>query len=134
MADIDRIRDQIARAFDGDPWFGPSLMSVLDGISSDLAARRPPGISHSIREIVLHVSAWQEAVARRVGGEPVAAPEEGDWPPAHDAGDAGWQAALRALGESHRLLLRSLDSLDESNPGRKVGDSRDPAMGSGMTA
>ena len=94
MTDIDRIRDQIERAFDGDPWCGPSLMSVLEGITSDQAVRRVLGISHSIWEIVLHVSAWQGTVARRIAGEPVATPEEGDWLPIHDTGDVGWQAAI----------------------------------------
>jgi uncharacterized damage-inducible protein DinB len=134
MTEIGRIRDQIERAFDGDPWCGPSLMSVLEGVSSDQAARRLPGLSHSIWEVVLHVSVWQEAVARRVAGEPVAKPEEGDWPTVDDAGDPAWQAALQRLGESHRLLIQTLDSIDESQLDWKVGDSRDPAMGSGMTA
>ena len=134
MTEIDRIRDQIERAFDGDPWCGPSLMSILEGVSSGLAARRVPGLSHSIWEIVLHVSAWQGAVAMRLAGRPVANPEEGDWPTVGDPSDPAWQAALRGLHESHRLLIRTLESLDESALGRKVGDSRDPAMGSGMTA
>ena len=134
MTDIDRIRNQIERAFDGDPWCGPSLLSVLEGITSDLATRRVPGISHSIWEIVLHVSAWQGTVAQRVAGQPVATPDEGDWPPVQATGEAGWQAALRGLGESHRVLLGALDSLDGTTLDDKVGDSRDPAMGSGMTA
>jgi uncharacterized damage-inducible protein DinB len=134
MTEIDRIRDQIERAFDGDPWCGPSLMSVLEGISTNQAARRLPRLSHSIWEVVLHVAAWQEAVARRVDGEPVAMPEGGDWPTVDDAGDPAWQAALQRLGDSHRLLIRTLDSIDESHLDRKVGDSRDPAMGSGLTA
>jgi DinB superfamily len=111
MTEIDRIRDQIERALDGDPWCGPSLMSVLEGVTTDQAARRLPGLSHSIWQVVLHVSAWQEAVARRVAGEPVSMPEEGEWPAVDDSGDPAWQGALQRLG-----------------------DSRDPAMGSGMTA
>ena len=47
MNEMDQIRDEIERAFDGDPWCGPSLTSVLHGIPSDLAARRAPVISHS---------------------------------------------------------------------------------------
>jgi uncharacterized damage-inducible protein DinB len=134
MTEIDRIRDQIERAFDGDPWCGPSLMSVLEGVSSDLAARRLPRLSHSIREVVLHVSEWEEAVARRIAGEPVAIPKGGDWPTVDDAGDPAWQAALQRFGDSHRLLIRTLDSIDESHLDGKIEDSRDPAMGSGMNA
>jgi uncharacterized damage-inducible protein DinB len=134
ITEIDRIRDQMERAFDGDPWCGPSLMSVLGDVSSELAARRVPGISHSIWEIVLHVSAWQGAVARRIVGEPVAMPEEGDWQTIDDQGDPAWQDTVRGLGDSHRRLTKALGSLDDSSLDRKVGDSRDPEMGSGMTA
>jgi hypothetical protein len=41
---------------------------------------------------------------------------------------------LQRLWDSHRLFVRTLNSIDESHLDRKVGDSRDPAMGSGMTA
>jgi len=35
MSEIHRILDQMDRAFSGDAWHGPSLMSVLDGISAE---------------------------------------------------------------------------------------------------
>jgi len=129
----DRIRDQLERAHDGDPWCGPSLMSVLGGVSAEQAARRVPGVAHSIWEIVLHVSAWQGVVARRIVGEPVAAPSEGDWPVVHHTSDSSWREALGLLRETHRRLGEALDSLDESRLDQRIGDSRDPAMGTGMT-
>jgi hypothetical protein len=92
MTECDRMRDQIERASDGDPWCEPSPMSVLEGASSGLAARRVHGLSHSIREIVLHVSDWQMAVARRITGDPVATPEGGEWTEVHDTSDPGSRA------------------------------------------
>jgi len=129
----DRIRDQLDRAFDGDAWCGPSLMSVLDGVTPEQAARRIPGLAHSIGEIVVHVAGWQRVVARRIMGEPVAEPEDGDWPSVNDSSDLAWRQALETLRDTHVRLGEALDSLDESRLDQRIGDSRDPAMGSGMT-
>ncbi len=134
MNEVDRIRDQIERAFDGDPWCGPSLMEVLEGIDASLAAIRVLGVSHSIWEIVLHVSGWQGAVADRIAGKPVAMPEAGGWPEAAGRDAEAWEAAKRGLVDSHRRLLIALDGLSESDLDHRVGDSRNQAMGTGMTA
>ena len=134
MTEVDRIRDQIERAFDGDPWCGPSLRAVLAGVSADQAATRVPGVAHSIGAIVLHVAGWQDVVARRIAGEPIALPEGGEWPRADAVGDHAWQEALGRLDASHQRLLQALESVDPARLDAKIGDSRNPAMGSGMTA
>jgi uncharacterized damage-inducible protein DinB len=129
----DRIRGELERAHDGDPWCGPSLTSVLEGVRASQAAGKVPGIIHSIWEIVLHVAAWHSVVAGRIKGQPIAEPAEGDWPPVGDPSAAGWREALARLNESHAQLMRALESIDESSLDDRVGDSRDPALGSGMT-
>ncbi len=83
---------------------------------------------------MLHLAGWQDVVARRIGGEPTALPEGGEWPPADPLSDRAWPAALEHLDAAHRRLLRCLDAVDPARLDAKVGDSRDPAMGSGMTA
>ena len=134
MTEIDRLRDQVGRAFDGDAWCGPSLMAALAGVTAVQAAARVPGVAHSIGEIVAHVAGWQGVVARRVAGEPTREPERGDWPAADCADEPAWQAALGHLAESHRRLLRALDSFDPARLDDRVGDGHDPAMGRGETA
>jgi uncharacterized damage-inducible protein DinB len=133
MTTQDRIRDQLDRAFYGDPWCGPSLLSVLDGVSAEQAARRIPGLAHSIWEIVVHVAGWQGVVARRITGEPVAEPTDGDWPSVNDSSDSAWRQALETLRATHVRLGKALDSLDESRLDQRIGDNRDPSMESGMT-
>jgi hypothetical protein len=129
----DRIRGELERAHDGDPWCGPSFKSMLRGVSAVQAARKFPGLVHSIWEIVLHVAAWQVVVAGRITGEPIAEPAKGDWPPVADPSDGAWRSALSRLDEAHEELMQALECIDESCLDQKVGDSRDPAMGSGMS-
>jgi uncharacterized damage-inducible protein DinB len=133
MTTIERIRDQLDRAFNGDPWCDPSLLSALDGVTSEQAARRIPGLAHSIWEIVLHLAGWQGVVVSRIKGEPVAEPKEGNWPMVGDVTDSAWRQAIETLRTTHDQLDAVLDSLDESRLDQRIGDNRDPAMGSGMT-
>lgn len=36
MTEIDRIRNQIERAFDGGAWYGPAFLEVIDGLDAAL--------------------------------------------------------------------------------------------------
>ena len=47
MTELDRIRDQFRRAFEGEAWHGPSVLSLLDGVTAQQAAAHPiPGAHH----------------------------------------------------------------------------------------
>lgn len=134
MTEIERIRDQVERAFDGEPWCGPSLMSQLAGVSAAQASARVPGLAHSIADLVFHLAAWQEVAARRVAGHPTAGPEGGQWLGPGPIGDEAWRALVDRLVASHRAVLGVLDGLDEGRLDAGVGDSRDPTPGAGPTA
>ena len=71
MAEIHRILDQMDRAFSGDAWHGPSLMSVLEGISGEDASKHPIHGAHSIWELVNHIAAWSTISQHRLSGETV---------------------------------------------------------------
>ena len=127
MSEMDRIRDQLKRAFHGEAWHGPSLREVLDGVTAAQASsRRSHG--HSIREIVRHISAWTDICCQRLADHRVPdATPEADWPPvAHHHGEideAGWKKDLESLFATEERLqehLRSFPefSLDASVPGR----------------
>ena len=78
--EVERIRDQFRRAFDGEAWHGPSVLQLLNGITAEQAAAHPIPGAHSIWELVLHVAAWRGAVAARLGGKSPDLPDVGDWP------------------------------------------------------
>ena len=56
MTELERIRDQFQRSFDGESWLGPPHREILRGIAHERAAARPLGNAHSIWEILLHVT------------------------------------------------------------------------------
>lgn len=116
----------------GDPWFGASRESILDGVTAAEAAAHPVPGAHSIWELVLHMTAWTREVLRRLmGGEP-AEPEDGDWPAVTDMSDAAWRRAQRALAESHAALVAELEAMPEERWAAPVGATREPGLGTGV--
>lgn len=125
MREIDRILDQMDRAFSGDAWHGPSLMSVLEGVSAEDASKHAIRGAHSIWELVNHMGAWNSIVQHRLQGETVDVTAERDWPPVWEVSEAAWKRALENLSESHARLRAvvarmhddQLDLLDQKTSG-----------------
>jgi hypothetical protein len=109
-------------------------MAILDDVTAPEAAARPIRDAHSIWEIVLHLTGWAGEVARRCrDGEP-GEPAEGDWPSVPPAtSGAAWDASRAALLAAHDRLARALDAFPEDSLDRPVGNSRDPAAGTGTS-
>ena len=114
MTEILRIEDQLRRAFEGEAWHGPSVQEVLADVTAAQASAHPLANAHSIWEIVLHLAAWDGVVRRRIEGESVDNPDEGDWPPVTDTSEAAWSDALLRLKNNHTELRRTISRLDDS--------------------
>jgi len=133
MKEIERLADQHARAFDGDPWYGFPLMRVLSGVTADAASARPIPAAHTIWEIVLHIAAWEGAVIKRLKGGEVSLPDEGDWLPVERADEASWREAIRRLQAVHGSLARLMRELPQSRLDERLGEKRDPETGGGVS-
>ncbi|HEX2092573.1 MAG TPA: DinB family protein [Longimicrobiaceae bacterium] len=112
MSEIERIRDQLRRALEGEAWHGPSLREALAGVGAGIASARPIPGAHTIRELVHHLAAWHGVVRRRLEGEAVHEPEEGDFPDGEDGSEQGWQALLEKLEARNRELLDTVARVD----------------------
>lgn len=133
MREIDRIVDQLQRAYNGDAWYGPSVRAALESVDARHADRRPEPTAHTICEIVLHMTAWTREVTRRLRVGIAQEPEEGDWPAATAAGDHDWRAIVAALDEANAELVRAMSALDDGQLEDRIGDVRDRALGSGVS-
>ncbi len=125
--------DELHRAFDGDPWHGPSVTAALAGLGAAQAMARPRPEVHSIAEIVAHLTAWTAEVARRVTGHPAANPVEGDWPLPRAIDEAGWAAMHMEFANAMARLIEAVAGFPEARWDDFVGDSRDPSLGTGMS-
>jgi len=114
VKESERILEQLKHAYEGPAWHGPSLREVLDGITAKQAAARPLPNAHSIWEIVLHITTWEDVVRRRVRAEKVNVTDAQDWPAVTDTSEAAWKAALAALEKGHMALRETLAEMSES--------------------
>ena len=63
MNETDRIADQLKRAFYGEAWSGPSVKEVLEGVTAEMAAKRPIQDAHSIWETLGNI--WTTRAIRK---------------------------------------------------------------------
>ena len=130
--DLEALREDLHKVYDGDPWHGSSIKAMLDGIDADTAALRSIPRSHTIWELVLHMASWTREVASRVSGADARDPV--DWPePQFGGGAAAWDAARRDLAAAHAELEARVATLQPDGLLRWVGDQRDPKLGTGLT-
>ncbi|RYU84337.1 DinB family protein [Hymenobacter persicinus] len=123
MTELSRLTDQLTRAFDGDTWSGPSLLTTLRGVDAVRAARRPIPGAHSIWELVLHLTTWINVVHERVvTGLEVPVPDALDWPAVPEAATAAaWEQARQALVQAQSRLLTQLPTLTDEELEQTVG-------------
>jgi uncharacterized damage-inducible protein DinB len=133
MSETKRIADELQRAYDGDAWHGPALRAVLDGVDASTATERPVSSAHTICELVLHLTAWTREVARRLRSGTARDPEDGDWPERRVTTPAEWDAVRAALDSAHAELVSAISTLTEAQLDDRIGDARDPALGSGVS-
>ena len=139
------IAELIGRVTTGDPWHGSSAAQLLAGVSAADAARRMAPKTHSIWEIVLHMTGWTNEVRARLGGRAAQDPDGGDWPAIGPPTEERWRAATDAFFAAHRDLIAAVQAFDPAalqqpvvdfrpvEPSRSGPDERDRALGTGLS-
>lgn len=124
--------EQLRRGYGDDPWHGRSVLDLIKDLPAGDAATSVSPSLHTISEIVLHITAWQREVVRRLRGSDPQLPAEGDWPE-RDRSAAVWEETKAGLGASHEELLAALKEMPEERLVEQVGSERDRPLGVGVT-
>lgn len=107
MESIKNISKIVERVYNGKPWHGPSIMDVLTDVD-ETRARKKIGESHSIVQLVQHMTAWRNFVTKRLLGDTeYELTDNQNFPPEKD-----WASALKSLDESQTALLKAINSLE----------------------
>lgn len=124
MTEIDRIVDQLKRAFEGNAWHGPSVREVLAGVTAEQAHARPLANAHSIWELVRHIAVWEDVGRRRAEGDraQIEISSPADWPPPEDSSEAAWESAKLALERGHQALVETVKGVAESRLNEPVAE------------
>jgi uncharacterized damage-inducible protein DinB len=111
-SEVERIKDQLRRAVEGNAWHGDALFQLLEGVTPDEAAARIAG-PHTIWEIIAHIAAWMSVSRRRVQGSAVLPSPEEDWPASGATDAAAWMALRRNLEQEYGQLLAAVQLLKD---------------------
>jgi uncharacterized damage-inducible protein DinB len=114
MKEVARIADQLQRAYAGEAWHGPSVLEALQGVTPEIAARRPIFGAHNIWELTHHIGAWADIPRRRLSGETFEVTLEVNFPPVGEISEAAWRESLARLTESQKRLVDVVLALDDN--------------------
>ncbi|MFL6298991.1 MAG: DinB family protein [Terriglobales bacterium] len=125
MTELKFIAEQLHKAFEGDPWHGPAVRDVLDGVSAEQAAAKPIPDAHSIWELALHIAAWVEHSRHAIDGRPLPlqldTPE--DWPRISGTDGEAWKQTQANVFNSAKQMVRAIEKfpperITDTVPGR----------------
>jgi uncharacterized damage-inducible protein DinB len=125
MSEIENIVEQLRRAFEGNAWHGPAVGEILADITASRAVAKPLPEAHSIWDIVLHMTVWENVVRRRLQGEAIDdLPPEKDWPAIRELSDDYWRQTVLELEQGNLALRQAIlqqdeARLDEMVPGKE---------------
>lgn len=107
--EIIHISKLLQRTFEEQPWHGPSVKEVLDGITQEQSFKRLPE-SHSIIELVAHMTSWRIFVCKKIQGEQeFRITDDRNFP-----AETNWAKVLADLNESQVSLIEALRAFDET--------------------
>ena len=120
MRAIERILDQLNRAWGGPSWTGVDIRPLLDDVTDAQARAHPLPNVHSIIELACHMTATMDLVTYRLAGNPKELTSEEDW---RDVTQLGWAAAVEEMENAESRLSDavarlSVDDLDRIVAGR----------------
>jgi uncharacterized damage-inducible protein DinB len=93
----------------GHAWHGPSVMNTLSGITPEQSQNKLPH-SHSIVELVMHMTAWRKFVTEKLlGNDSYHVSDEMNFPV-----PTSWSEALNDLQQSQTKLVTAIKNFPDS--------------------
>ncbi len=108
---------QLQNIYDGEPWYGESLLDKLEPLEPSQAFALPIPGAHSIAQIVAHMLVWRRVLVEHLEGNTHFKPEldsPDDWNPASKLKAQGWEHLLVELDKNQQKLLSLLSLKPES--------------------
>jgi len=113
--EIDYIITTLRSVLDGEPWYGRSVMKLLQEIDPAIVHKTPKENSHSLLELLYHMNTWAEFTLKRLEKDEekdLASFEKLDWreigPDEHT-----WEKAMAQFKVTHDLIIELLETKDD---------------------
>lgn len=133
MPETRRIVNLSTRVTTGYPWHAANLKDLLADITVAEAIATPLPGSHSIWELVLHMTGWADEVTHRVKGRRAGTPRTGNWPAVGRPTLKRWQAATTGVLDAYAALDATVKALAARELDTPVVDFRTRKDGKGLS-
>lgn len=124
--EIEHIITTLHSVLEGEPWFGRSVMSLLQDIDPGLVYKKPNENSHSLIELLYHMNTWAEFTLKRLQQDQekdISVFEKLDWREI-DPSEHTWEKGVAQFKVTHDLIIELLETKDDEFLSGKV-DYRD---------
>jgi uncharacterized damage-inducible protein DinB len=116
---------QLKEAYEGEPWFGRNLKTLLSEVDEEAAVKRLNS-QHSILELLYHMIVWREFTISRLttSEKDISYFEENDWQQLDHTDQSLWKKGLQKLDKTQAELIRLLQEQDDSILTRTVSERK----------
>ena len=121
--EINNYINEFETIYNGEPWYGKSLIGVLENSKAQAVFKKQNGHGHSAYEVAYHLYAWRDLLAKRLNGDTKTSIEVNstqDWPSLpKEQTTATWNELIRKIEKNQQELIKSLakwtdESLDKN--------------------
>lgn len=117
--EINNYISEFETIYNGQPWYGKSLMGVLENADAKDVFKKQNGHGHSAYEVAYHLYAWRDLLAKRLNGDTKSSIEvnsKHDWPTLpKEQTTATWNELIKKIERNQQELVQSLEKwTDES--------------------
>ncbi|MFN7117665.1 MAG: DinB family protein [Saprospiraceae bacterium] len=108
-----RITELLRRTFDGEPWYGPSVMDTLSDVTLEETLNQLPD-SHTVAELVEHMIAWRTFAIKRLQGDTeFDVNQEASFVKISAMTSELWRDMLQRLQQTQEALLQILSQISD---------------------
>ena len=119
--EIQYLLSLLRKTFEKGAWHGPTVTESLEGLSEAHAFNRLPN-THSIIELVAHMTAWRKYVTKKLKGDAeYKVTEELNFPQPDN-----WRKTLNELHESQNELMAAIETFAPANLMQQVPWTPEP--------
>jgi uncharacterized damage-inducible protein DinB len=114
MTQTQIILKELQYVFNGPSWHGPSVVETLSVIKEE-NKNSSHGNSHTIIELVAHMTSWRKFVIERLKGNAYDVPDDMNFPKATDLNET-----VAALKSTQEELVKLISTFPDERMGEKV--------------
>ena len=120
--EVDYIVTGLRSILEGEPWYGKSVMKILQDVDSSMVYKKPNEKSHSLIELLYHMNTWADFTLKRLEKDEekdLESFEKLDWRKI-DPHEHSWEKGMAQFKVTHDLIIELLGTKEDEFLSEKV--------------